>query len=1177
MNEAKPIVTCHGNKSLFASLHSLISQGLPKEGCEWKRSYGRGPRTLNLEASFVPYDADILPDQEEKTLVSRPYFHIFWTDCDVEGYKQSVKDEIAEWHSALKLRNIPDWLIVVVSSEESKVKAKLLPRSSVIDKVKSDFCSKHPERCVQLTEPNKLDSKSSESWSQLFQKMRNLLLQAFDSHLNKYEGNMRTRREKRNELGWNYFSYFICQEELAFMLEMLGLKEDALIQYDELDAMFDQFVENFANGDTVKWLTHLMIPCTCWAGVSLAKPLDLDLREEVKQNNASLLQFRNYLFSRQAALLFQMGRAWEVAMRAMDYLYNTVVEMKALEIEAPSGAICCWGFLGCLEVLHACDLHKPSQLDEKFALYTANLWDFAHKKLRELGHLCSLMPGLEPSSAQLSLVVDLVAGMGLSIETIPHTDQKPVDKLRESLSSPESFKRHYLEMCEQAMGTYKYIGRYRSARMIGMELADFYMKIKEPQKAENFLLDSIKMYQQENWHHLADGTMLLLADCQRLLQEPDRFLKTSCHIACSPHIPLSDRSKYFQEAMNTLEEMTGNSTEMRASQAIFIEDITLSKQSVSLNDELTLCLDLCSNFPQSVTFTKIQISIRKCTESEALEFVDHQQQQQHQQSTLSMRHRRQPSGTHIIIDKMLNFQPISKNLPSQLDFHVNVEKTKGRLVSCAIVCNNAHQLLKRSDSAGSTHNAAAIHKEDYSTCFSQSCVTLQPGHNSLTFKTQVKEKGIFCLSQMCFSIKVLDLLKPLTSPGVYFKVLSISPEFQLKPKSMDHFISGIEQKGILTFTSGSYSLKEDSTLTFSTAPHFSITSSDKSTDVSLKAMECHESQDVPVLVFMSIKDENDLNQYSKLSVTVKDWDHTLTKQIEFIHPFRVTHKVFTCGKQKYFQLIIHGTTKADFTLYTPSLLAPNCPDVELILLNRPDQILPVNENQSMSLLWKLNSNIPILPSLDLKFSCSYSSPLDQSSCQSHLYEYVCSIQDFQTQYILSYTVSSIEEDKACVTGEAAILDIKVKQLINVNLNESVKLAYSVKANGTVWAIGGKSSGVFTLKDGKYNLILDVVPMQPGFLHFPVVNLYKYVHQLEDHGSDEKEPTDSDSDSTAPLQSPQKTKRSISQVSTSSTSSSQLVSHFVDFAPGQVYNESRSKQIHVSPCRTTSDIDISLVL
>jgi len=37
--------------------------------------------------------------------------------------------------------------------------------------------------------------------------------------------------------------FIICvQEELAFMFEMLGLYDDALIQYDELDALFTQFV-----------------------------------------------------------------------------------------------------------------------------------------------------------------------------------------------------------------------------------------------------------------------------------------------------------------------------------------------------------------------------------------------------------------------------------------------------------------------------------------------------------------------------------------------------------------------------------------------------------------------------------------------------------------------------------------------------------------------------------------------------------------------------------------------------------------------------------------------------------------------------------------------------------------------------------------------------------------------
>lgn len=65
---------------------------------------------------------------------------------DLDGYKQWVREDMAEWQAALKARNIPDWLIVVVIPDESKVKSKILPRSSVIDKVRSDFCSKQPDR-----------------------------------------------------------------------------------------------------------------------------------------------------------------------------------------------------------------------------------------------------------------------------------------------------------------------------------------------------------------------------------------------------------------------------------------------------------------------------------------------------------------------------------------------------------------------------------------------------------------------------------------------------------------------------------------------------------------------------------------------------------------------------------------------------------------------------------------------------------------------------------------------------------------------------------------------------------------------------------------------------------------------------------------------------------------------
>jgi hypothetical protein len=45
----------------------------------------------------------------------------------------------------------------------------------------------------------------------------------------------------------------VCfQEELAFVLEMLGLYDEALVQYDELDALFTQFVLNSNVGGKAK-------------------------------------------------------------------------------------------------------------------------------------------------------------------------------------------------------------------------------------------------------------------------------------------------------------------------------------------------------------------------------------------------------------------------------------------------------------------------------------------------------------------------------------------------------------------------------------------------------------------------------------------------------------------------------------------------------------------------------------------------------------------------------------------------------------------------------------------------------------------------------------------------------------------------------------------------------------
>lgn len=47
----------------------------------------------------------------------------------------------------------------------------------------------------------------------------------------------------------------------------------------------------------------------------------------------------------------------------------------------------------------------------------------------------------------------------------------------------------------------------------------FSRKIGEPEKAEQFLVDSVKMYYQEGWPVLAHGTLRELALCQRQMND----------------------------------------------------------------------------------------------------------------------------------------------------------------------------------------------------------------------------------------------------------------------------------------------------------------------------------------------------------------------------------------------------------------------------------------------------------------------------------------------------------------------------------------------------------------------------------------------------------------------------------------------------------------------------------
>lgn len=86
---------------------------------------------------------------------------------------------------------------------------------------------------------------------------------------------------------------------------MLGLHEEALVQYDELDALFSQFVVNGITGEAINWLSDFQKSLERWHGLELNNV-------SVLSKNPSLLELRAYLFSKQAQMLLKANKVWEV-------------------------------------------------------------------------------------------------------------------------------------------------------------------------------------------------------------------------------------------------------------------------------------------------------------------------------------------------------------------------------------------------------------------------------------------------------------------------------------------------------------------------------------------------------------------------------------------------------------------------------------------------------------------------------------------------------------------------------------------------------------------------------------------------------------------------------------------------------------------------------------------------
>lgn len=1156
--ENKSIITCAGDEALFSSLVNNLVKAVSDENVEWRRSVSQLPiKKVKLNPRFIPFSVDILPADKNWHLVKQPIFHIYWTECsDVDIYKSTVKDDIDKWLKNLGHNNIQDWMIVLVETYDIKKSNKLLPRTTVLDKIRNDFGSKHGDRCISVINPIKSESRSAESWRGLIVRLRHLTLTAYDKALLRFREIIKEHREKRNQLGWNFCHYFLLQEELAFVLEVLGLYDEALIQYDELDALFTQFVLNSNVGDTAVWLSTFQTPLNNWSGVKLNNTVDHQLRLMLAECKASLLDLRSYLFGRQAAMLLLRNMPWEIAQRCLSFIYNTLSELQILEIQKPEGAVECWAFLCALEVLHACQLSmsnsENNQQVDLCSVHTASLWAVAKDKLESLGKLCGLMPGSEPSSEQLHTVVYLIAGIGDS-EPQALGKPTPIDKLKEALSSKEAFKRQYLEHAELAMGTYKHIGRIRSARLIGKDLANFYTELGENQKAVAFLSDALQTYTDEGWLNLAAQTQLELAECYKRMDDVERYTKISAAIASNKSLHITVRNTYFEELFGYMKLLSSQKPLLSE----LMDCFTILSMEVNVTDKVvqdcivSIEIIVKSLLPREVKCNLASVSVEEIQKPQVPN--------------------NRKKGTKLPIEPQIDLLlkctiDVKKSIYESLSITMNsfFEEQQDKSLFLAKANPQIVKIpIRRSDSTKHRKPSTNV-KCDFNNSLVSDEFIMQPGLNTLIVKRKFEQPGFYKVGQLSLIVEnKLEFLSTMLSPRLLFQVAKTQPTVSLN--STRDLLAGLVQNIELIISSGSLRITKNDVLKLRTSRGFTLrcdeaeASGHKEYSINLPECEPFQVAKIPLKVFVDLPPKKESSSIEhKLSIQCP-WGTEESIALTFAPPLMSVMKLHTAKQRKYLQIIVTGLNSQLLQLTEPQLASSSSVDVNFKSLNPvAGQKLMIAKDMNVSFMWELEfgknekSAIPIKTDFRVKYIPINSNEIDEEACtddplhiqdlqkleeNSNVYKCNFDVVDYMTLFTVT---SKIEASGGggdfCRAGSMCHLYLTVTRMLPTsNPTPSPQLMYEVLADQTMWAVCGRTAGIVSLETlEKQSVTLDVMPLTSGYLPLPVVRLSRYIPATE-------------------------SKNDISRKS-EVTSGPRLE----PFSPGQVYNASKAQQVHVLP-------------
>ncbi|KAL8287387.1 hypothetical protein RQP46_003839 [Phenoliferia psychrophenolica] len=514
----------------WSSIEAEVLRQLPLKNLHWKSKSANRPGISTIQSLLVNFRPLASSDLTANSvpLLERPYLHLLFVICDDnEVYRATVRTQIREWLDGIIARPNQEWLIVNLTSGKNAGAKFYQRKGSVVDKIKADFNAGKKDRCVHVAQGGSAEDPTT--WAEFLIKMKEGVIVTFDTNVSVYEEDVRKADSQRQLEGWQYTSFFLQKEGLADCFETMNLLEEALIQYDELEASFFQTLKE----NKAAWLGKIGGLASGDDALPVLSTSNKPYRQLILSNTITVFDFRIYLFARQASILFELGRMAEAARRSAFFISQFTRTLRENQDTLGPNFLESWTYSACLNVVDECTRRAADKVInsaalDSFGAVKGELLDLARKQLDKLGIGAGHLPLAHPFSMSMNeFVPDRAAGN--KAHSTPESSDGAVTRqdLLEAIAHRDKFDKLYIDLSNRTIQAYQASHRKRSSLKLHAALAALEDHRGRFPSAQKLYAQLPAHYVDHRWVKIEST---LLAQCTRLQGElgmpKERLLST---------------------------------------------------------------------------------------------------------------------------------------------------------------------------------------------------------------------------------------------------------------------------------------------------------------------------------------------------------------------------------------------------------------------------------------------------------------------------------------------------------------------------------------------------------------------------------------------------------------------------------------------------------------------------